>query len=89
MAIFSDMVERSIEVFMYDFSVIGASFDNCLNNLELVLKKCEETKLVLNWETCHFMVQEDSAGTSYFRESDISRQSQERSHLEVATTNQC
>ena len=48
MAIFSDMVESSIEVFMDDFSVLGASFDECLHNLELTLKRCEETNLVLN-----------------------------------------
>ncbi|XP_022873478.1 uncharacterized protein LOC111392376 [Olea europaea var. sylvestris] len=24
----------------------------------MVLKRCEETNLVLNWEKCHFMVQE-------------------------------
>ena len=48
MAIFSDMVEKSIEVFMDDFSVIGSTFDNCLHNLTLVLKRCMETNLVLN-----------------------------------------
>ena len=58
MAIFSDMVEKFIEIFMDDFSVFGSSFDNCLNNLSLVLQRCEETNLVLNWEKCHFMVQE-------------------------------
>ena len=58
MAIFSDMVEKKIEVFMDDFSVLGSSFDNCLENLRSVLIRCEETNLVLNWEKCHFMVQE-------------------------------
>lgn len=48
MAIFSDMVEKFIEVFMDDFSVFGSSFDICLNNLALVLQRCEETNLVLN-----------------------------------------
>ena len=48
MAIFSDMVERKIEVFMDDFSVVGASFDDCLQNLRAVLARCEETILVLN-----------------------------------------
>ena len=33
---------------MDDFSVVGASFDDCLSNLELVLKRCKETNLVLN-----------------------------------------
>ena len=58
MAIFSDMVEKTIEVFMDDFSVLGKSFDNCLENLRQALIRCEETNLVLNWEKCHFMVKE-------------------------------
>ncbi|XP_062103301.1 uncharacterized protein LOC133814346 [Humulus lupulus] len=58
MAIFSDMVEKGIEIFMDDFSVYGSSFDKCLTNLELVLRRCEESHLVLNWEKCHFMVNE-------------------------------
>ena len=58
MAIFSYMVEKTIEVFMDDFFVLGDSFDNYLENLRSVLIRCEETNLVLNWEKCHFMVQE-------------------------------
>ena len=46
MAIFLDMVEKSIEVFMDDFSVIGSTFDDCFHNLTLVLKRCMETNLV-------------------------------------------
>ena len=56
MTIFSDKVEISIELFMDDFSVVGTSFDKCLDSLDLVLKRCEETNLMLNWEKCHFMV---------------------------------
>ncbi|CAN6555390.1 unnamed protein product [Malus baccata var. baccata] len=55
-SIFSDMIEKIIEVFMDDFSVYGDSFDTCLHNMSLVLKRCQETNLVLNWEKCHFMV---------------------------------
>jgi hypothetical protein len=58
MSIFSDMVEKFLEVFMDDFSVFGSSFDNCLHNLSLVLKRCKETNLILSWEKSHFMVQE-------------------------------
>ncbi|KAM6584674.1 hypothetical protein CsatB_011676 [Cannabis sativa] len=58
MAIFSDLIEKCIEVFMDDFSVFGSSFDQCLSNLELVLARCEDSNLVLNWEKCHFMVTE-------------------------------
>ena len=43
---------------MDDFSVVGDSFDSCLENLCKVLQRCEETNLVLNWEKCHFMVEE-------------------------------
>lgn len=58
MAIFSYMVERFIEIFMDDFSMFGSSFDECLKHLNLVLERCKETNLVLNWEKCHFMVHE-------------------------------
>ncbi|KAJ9543738.1 LOW QUALITY PROTEIN: hypothetical protein OSB04_023445 [Centaurea solstitialis] len=58
MSIFSDMIEDTIEVFMDDFSVIGTSFENCLENLKKCLEKCESHDLILNWEKCHFMVQE-------------------------------
>jgi hypothetical protein len=58
LSIFADMMEDTIEVFMDDFSVFGKSFDNCLANLNAVLKRCISTNLVLNWEKCHFMVKE-------------------------------
>ena len=57
-AIFSIFCEKIIEVFMDDFSVYGKSFDDCLSNLDRVLQRCEQTNLVLNWEKCHFMVNE-------------------------------
>jgi len=57
-SIFSDLIENCIEIFMDDFSVFGSSFDSCLSNLTLVLKRCQETNLVLNWEKCQFMVKE-------------------------------
>ena len=58
MVIFLDMVEKTIEVFMDDFSVLGKSFNNCLENLRQELIRCKETNLILNWEKCHFMVKE-------------------------------
>ncbi|XP_060210188.1 uncharacterized protein LOC132637057 [Lycium barbarum] len=67
MSIFSDMVEESIEIFMDDFSVVGDSFDECLQNLAQVLKRCEETNLVLNWEKCLFMVREGIVLGFYIR----------------------
>ncbi|XP_070029449.1 uncharacterized protein [Nicotiana sylvestris] len=58
MAIFTGMVEDILEVFMDDFSMVGNLFDDCLKNLDRVLARCVETNLVLNWEKCHFMVEE-------------------------------
>nr|GFB78024.1 reverse transcriptase domain-containing protein [Tanacetum cinerariifolium] len=43
MAIFHDMIEKAMEVFMDDFSM---------------LKRCEDTNLCLNWEKSHFMMKE-------------------------------
>jgi hypothetical protein len=57
-SIFFDMVERFLEVFMDDFSVFGSSFEECLHHLMLVLVRCKEKNLVLNWEKCHFMVKQ-------------------------------
>lgn len=58
MSIFSDTIEKTMEVFMDDFSVYGDSFTSCLSHLERMLKRCEDANLVLNWEKCHFMVKE-------------------------------
>ncbi|GJR95978.1 reverse transcriptase domain-containing protein [Tanacetum coccineum] len=56
---FTDMVnEKTMEVFMDDFSVFGDSFSTCLSHLDKMLKRCEDTNLVLNWEKSHFMVKE-------------------------------
>jgi hypothetical protein len=58
MAIFFDLVEKVMEVFIDDLSVFGTTFEDCLENLDKVLKKCQMADLVLNWEKCHFMVWE-------------------------------
>ncbi|GKC60584.1 reverse transcriptase domain-containing protein, partial [Tanacetum coccineum] len=56
MAIFHDMIEETMEVFMDNFSVFEDSFSSCLSHLDKMLKRCEDTNLVLNWEKYHFMV---------------------------------
>ncbi|GJZ99287.1 reverse transcriptase domain-containing protein [Tanacetum coccineum] len=58
LAIFHDMIEEFVKVFMDDFSVFGDSFEKCLNNLDKMLQSCIDAHLVLNWEKCHFMVKE-------------------------------
>ena len=50
------MIDSFLEIFMDDFSVFGSSFDECLKHLALVISRCKEKNLVLNWEKCHFMV---------------------------------
>jgi hypothetical protein len=56
MAIFSDLTEKVMEVFMDDFSIYDNTFEDCLANLDKVQRRCQEADLVLNWEKCHFMV---------------------------------
>ncbi|KAL6329168.1 hypothetical protein AAG906_011625 [Vitis piasezkii] len=58
LSIFSDMVERIMEVFMDDITIYGSAFDECLINLKVALNRCIEKDLVLNWKKCHFMVQQ-------------------------------
>ncbi|GJX36013.1 reverse transcriptase domain-containing protein [Tanacetum coccineum] len=58
LAIFHDMIEESVKIFMDYFSVFGNSFDTCLNNLDKMLQHCKDAHLVLNWEKCHFIVKE-------------------------------
>nr|GEZ77090.1 reverse transcriptase domain-containing protein [Tanacetum cinerariifolium] len=58
LAIFHDMVEKTMEVFMDDFLVFGNSFENCLSRLDKMLQMCEDTNPSLNWEKSHFIVKE-------------------------------
>ncbi|GJY87003.1 DNA-directed DNA polymerase [Tanacetum coccineum] len=44
-AIFHELIEDVMEVFMDKFSIFRSSFDHCLANLEKMLKRCEETNL--------------------------------------------
>ena len=56
LSIFSDMVERIMEVYRDDITVYEERFDECLIHFGIVLHRCIENNLVLNWEKCHFMV---------------------------------
>nr|GFA27757.1 reverse transcriptase domain-containing protein [Tanacetum cinerariifolium] len=58
LAIFHDMVEKTMEVFMDDFLVFGNSFENCLSRLDKMLQRCKDTNLSLIWEKSHFMVKD-------------------------------
>jgi len=54
--IFVGFTTKILEVFMGDFNVHGDSFDECLDHLTLVLRRCIETTLVSNFEKCHLVV---------------------------------
>ena len=43
---------------MDDFTIYRSSFDACLDSLDRVLNRYIETNLVLNFEKCHFMVEQ-------------------------------
>nr|GEZ78559.1 reverse transcriptase domain-containing protein [Tanacetum cinerariifolium] len=55
--IFHDMIEKTMEVFIDDFSVFRNLFQT-LSHLEKMLKRCEDTNLCLNYVKSHFMVKE-------------------------------
>ena len=48
LSMFSDMVERIMEVYMDGITVYGGDFEECLTNLEVILHRCIEKNLVLN-----------------------------------------
>ncbi|GJR14204.1 reverse transcriptase domain-containing protein [Tanacetum coccineum] len=56
MAIFHDMIEKTMEVFMDDFSVFGSSFSTCLTHLEKMLKRLRPQFSSNTGRKKHFMV---------------------------------
>ena len=70
-SIFSDMIGDFLEVFIDDFCIFSSSFHQCLHDLDLVLKRCRKTDLVLNWKKCHFMVKEGIVLAHNFFEKGI------------------
>ncbi|GJY46038.1 reverse transcriptase domain-containing protein [Tanacetum coccineum] len=84
MAIFQDMIEKTMEVFMDDFSVFGNSFSTCLTNLDKMLKWCEDTNLAINWEKkSHVMVQRMVYLTRYNEDSKKELKSTKLSRFEL------
>ena len=49
-------MKDTIEAFMDYLSIVCDSFERCLSHLSEVLKRCEDSNLVLNWGKCYFMV---------------------------------
>eukprot|EP00253_Pinus_taeda_P034203 PITA_34203 len=50
------MLNDSLEIFMDDFTPYGVNFEDALQNLEKVLKRCIEAHLALSTEKCHMMM---------------------------------
>jgi hypothetical protein len=48
MAIFSDLIEKVMEVFMDEFSIYGKTLEDSLASLDKVLKRCQMANLVQN-----------------------------------------
>ena len=62
-----------MEILMDDFSVYGSSFENWLENLAIVLQRCKDKNLALNWEKGHFMVTEGIVLSHKIYESRLGR----------------
>jgi len=45
LGIFSDLIHDCVEVYMDDFTVYGNTFEEALENLEKVLKRCKEANV--------------------------------------------
>ncbi|GJY59870.1 reverse transcriptase domain-containing protein [Tanacetum coccineum] len=54
MAIFHDMIEKTMEVFMDDFSVFGDSFSTCLSYLDKMLKRFGAPCAIISDRGTHF-----------------------------------
>ena len=59
MSIFSDLVEEVMEIFMDDFTVYGSSFEQCMHNLGIVLQRCQNKNLAMNWENATLWLQKE------------------------------
>lgn len=56
LGIFSNLTHDCVEVFMDDFLVYGETFQEDLDNLAKVLKRCQETNLALSHEKCRMIL---------------------------------
>ncbi|KAL6341440.1 hypothetical protein AAG906_032559 [Vitis piasezkii] len=69
LSIFSDMVERIMEVFMDDITIYGGTFEECLVNLEAVLNRCIEKTWCSTRNATLWYIKELSLGISSTRKA--------------------
>lgn len=50
------MVKRFFEVFIDEFSIFSDIFSKCLYHLKLVIVRCKEKNLIINWKKYHFII---------------------------------
>ncbi|GJX08920.1 hypothetical protein Tco_0198779 [Tanacetum coccineum] len=50
------IVDMILGYAMQSWLLFGDSFSTCLSHLDKMLKRCEDTNLVLNWEKSHFQL---------------------------------
>ena len=55
LGIFSNLIHDCVEVYVHDFTFYGNTFEESLENLESVLKRCKEENLSLSHEK-YFMM---------------------------------
>ena len=55
LGIFSDLIHDCVEAYMDDFIVYRNTFEEALENLEKVFKRCKEANLSLSHEKCFMM----------------------------------
>ncbi|GJY32096.1 reverse transcriptase domain-containing protein [Tanacetum coccineum] len=53
-AIFHDMIEKTMEVFMDDFLIFGDSFSSCLSHLDMMLKRFRTPRAIISDRGTHF-----------------------------------
>lgn len=58
LAILSDLMDDSVEIYMDDFMAYGDSFEEALGKLEKVLEKCKHAHVYLSMEKWHMKMNE-------------------------------
>ncbi|XP_070052809.1 uncharacterized protein [Nicotiana tomentosiformis] len=92
MSIFTDMVEEFLEVFMDDFSIVGDSFEECLDNLDKFRPYLMGTKVIVHTdhaELCYLISNKDSKSrlmrwVLLLQEFDLEIQDRKGSEYQVA-----
>ena len=75
---------------MDDITVYGMSFEESFINLETTLHRCIWKNLVLNWEKCHFMVNQGIALGHIILEKGIEVDKAEIDHdFQTALSHKC